>query len=85
MAQAGKRVPEDIAISGFDDVPLARYLALTTIRVRIAEMGERAVARLIDLLEGRDTGEPGEIHIPDLVARATTAPRAGHANGAADG
>jgi LacI family transcriptional regulator len=84
LRTAGKRVPEDIAVGGFDDVPLARYLELTTVRVRIAEMGERAVARLIDLLEGRNMGELGEIHIPDLVARETTAPKAGHGNGAAN-
>ncbi|WP_213980831.1 LacI family DNA-binding transcriptional regulator [Sphingomonas sp. dw_22] len=74
LRAAGKQVPGDIAVAGFDDVPLARYMALTTVRVRIAEIGARAVARLIDLLDGRDTGEPSEIHVPELVARATTAP-----------
>jgi len=82
LRSAGKNVPGDIAVAGFDDVPLARYMALTTVRVRIAEIGARAVARLIDLLDGRDTGERNETHMPELVARATTAPRMG--NGAAD-
>jgi LacI family transcriptional regulator len=76
LRTAGRRVPEDVAVAGFDDVPLARYLALTTMRVRIAEMGERAVARLIGLLTGEPASEGGDVQIPDLVARATTAPRA---------
>jgi LacI family transcriptional regulator len=82
LRSAGKNVPGDIAVAGFDDVPLARYMALTTVRVRIAEIGARAVARLIDILNGRDTGEQNETHVPELIARATTAPRT--LNGAAD-
>ena len=77
LRQAGKRVPEDIAIAGFDDVPLARYLALTTIEVRIAEIGARAVSRLIDMLEGKGPGAPIELLEPRLIARATTAARTG--------
>jgi LacI family transcriptional regulator len=75
LRQAGKRVPEDIAVAGFDDVPLARYLALTTVQVRIAEIGARAVSRLIDMLEGKGAGAPVELHQPELIARATTAAR----------
>jgi LacI family transcriptional regulator len=75
LRQAGKRVPEDIAVAGFDDVPLARYLALTTMEVRIAEIGARAVSRLIDMLEGKGAGATIELHEPALIARATTAAR----------
>lgn len=76
LRQAGKSVPEDIAVAGFDDVPLARYLALTTMEVRIAEIGARAISRLIDMLEGKGPGAPIELHEPALIARATTAARA---------
>jgi LacI family transcriptional regulator len=75
LRQTGKQVPEDFAVAGFDDVPLARYLALTTIRVRIAEIGARAVSRLVDMLEGKGAGAPVELHQPELIARATTAAR----------
>lgn len=77
LRAAGVDVPGRIAVAGFDDVPLARYLALTTMRVQIAEIGARAVARLIDLVEGKSRDTTCEMHTPELVARATTAPGTG--------
>lgn len=75
LRSAGKRVPEDVAVAGFDDVPLARYMGLTTVQVRIAELGGRAVELLIDQLEGKSPdGEQAPL-VPELVVRATTAPR----------
>ncbi|HEX4332377.1 MAG TPA: LacI family DNA-binding transcriptional regulator [Usitatibacter sp.] len=49
LTEAGLRVPGDIAVAGFDDIPIARYVspALTTVRVRIAELGELALERLV--------------------------------------
>jgi LacI family transcriptional regulator len=46
------RVPEEIALAGFDDIPIARYLTppLTSVRVPIDELGARAVARMLELL-----------------------------------
>ena len=71
---AGIDVPNAIAIAGFDDIPIARFIGLTTVRVRIAELGERAVVRLIDMLEGKEIDSANELHVPELVARSTTAP-----------
>jgi LacI family transcriptional regulator len=68
---AGLRVPEDVGLAGFDDIPLAKHLGLTTVRVRIAELGEHALKRLIDILAGRDDGGE-QMHAPELVVRTST-------------
>jgi LacI family transcriptional regulator len=49
---AGIRVPESMSVVGFDDIPIARYVAppLTTMRVDIAELGRRAFALLLDII-----------------------------------
>ena len=49
LREAGLRVPEDMAVAGFDDVPLARYMSppLTSVHVAIAELGARAVRTLL--------------------------------------
>ncbi|MFP5330080.1 MAG: LacI family DNA-binding transcriptional regulator [Alphaproteobacteria bacterium] len=70
LRQVGLRIPEDVAVAGFDDIPLSRHLGLTTVRVRIAELGERALAMLLELLSGSEPGE--ERHTPELVVRSTT-------------
>jgi LacI family transcriptional regulator len=50
--EAGLRVPDDVAVAGFDDIPIARFMtpALSTVRVPIAELGERATHRLLQHL-----------------------------------
>lgn len=47
-------VPQDIAVVGFDDIPLAAYLdpALTTVRQPMHEMGQQAMTMLLDLVRG---------------------------------
>lgn len=72
LREAGRRVPEEVALAGFDDVPLARYLSLTTVRVHMADMGASAAAHLIEALES-DGGKPNdELIVPALIVRGTT-------------
>jgi LacI family transcriptional regulator len=57
IQRAGLRVPDDIAIVGFDDLPLAvlTHPTLTTVRQPIRELGVAAANLLLDRLEGRAT------------------------------
>jgi LacI family transcriptional regulator len=74
FSQAGLQVPGDIALAGFDDIPLARYVhpSLTTMRVDIAALGGRALHSLLERIKG-DIGQPRQppLH-PSLVVREST-------------
>ncbi|WP_206743809.1 LacI family DNA-binding transcriptional regulator, partial [Carbonactinospora thermoautotrophica] len=72
---AGIRVPEDVSIVGFDDVPIAALLTprLTTVRQPAYDMGYRAATLLFDLLEGKSEGEP-ELFPTSLQIRESVAP-----------
>ena len=56
LKMAGRLVPQDVAVVGFDDVPFARYLspALTTVRAPIEEVGREAVRQLARLMSGEE-------------------------------
>jgi LacI family transcriptional regulator len=53
LKEAGVRVPQDIALAGFDDIPIAHFVTppLTTVRVRIADLGARALDRLVAVID----------------------------------
>lgn len=75
LIEAGRTVPDDVAVVGFDDVPIARYVtpALTTMRVHIAELGERALERLVQTIEAdAETNFGVELLVPELVVRASS-------------
>lgn len=70
--EAGLRVPEDIAVAGFDDIPLAALVspALTTARVHIAEMGRRALEQLLLSIENPQRNRrAAQAFVPELVIR----------------
>lgn len=75
LRQAGRRVPDDVAVAGFDDVEEARYAAptLTTVVPDKAEIGRLAVSLLLQRIRGVRTGPPECIELPvRLAAREST-------------
>ena len=60
LREAGMRVPEDVAVVGFDDLPLASQdqTTLTTVAQPIREMAEAAVRLLTRLIQGEELDEP---------------------------
>jgi LacI family transcriptional regulator len=75
LHEAGVSVPEDLSVTGFDDIPFARYTTppLTTASVPVTELGEQAWARLWALLNE----EPPDHNIyfrPRVEVRGSTGP-----------
>ena len=85
----GRRIPEDLSVVGFDDLPISRWFSppLTTVRQPLAEMGRTAAAMLEAMIEEREPhGRQVEL-ATELVVRSSTAPpsRRPPARGAATG
>ena len=75
LNQGGVRVPDDIALAGFDDIPLSRYVhpSLTTMRVEIAELGARAIRRLLEAQAADPHTHPERLLLePRLVVRESS-------------
>ena len=66
------RVPEDLAIVGYNDIELAGYLGLTTMRVPMREMGRRGVELLFAAIEAPDIVVPQILLTAALVIRETS-------------
>lgn len=68
----GLHVPGDLAIVGYNDIDLAAYLDLTTMRVPMREMGERGVQMLLAALGG-EAEAPAQVLLPaELVVRGNS-------------
>jgi len=75
IRDAGLRIPQDIAVVGFDDIPAARLItpALTTIHQDQEGMGRRAVEVFIERLEGKAPPHGRSIEMPyELIIREST-------------
>jgi DNA-binding LacI/PurR family transcriptional regulator len=75
LREAGLRVPDDISVVGFDDIPLAAYFdpPLTTVRLPAFELGQAAGRALLERIA--DRAVPPRTLLPtELIVRASTAP-----------
>ena len=75
LAERGLRVPEDVSIIGFDDVPEAGYYRppLTTVRQDFGEVGRQALSTLVDRMSGAIPAGPRVRVAPELIIRASAA------------
>ena len=75
LQEAGVRIPADVAMAGFDDIPSARYTtpSLTTVRVPVYDLGRQAARRLLELVHATEPICPRHCTVPsELVQRAST-------------
>ncbi len=72
--ERGLRVGADIAITGFDNIPIAEYVhpPLTTAQQPIYRIGKQVCAMLVSLIEGRPLDEERILYRPNLVVRGST-------------
>jgi LacI family transcriptional regulator len=80
LVAGGLRVPDDIAVIGYDDIVFAAAagVPLSSVRQPSRDMGERAAAALIEQLQNPDGYRPVAVSFePSLVVRGSSAPRPG--------
>jgi len=80
VAEAGLRVPEDIAVAGFDDAPFAATVkpSLTTVRQDAIGMGTAAAEAILRMLEHPDEPPPTLVLPTELIVRESSEPPAPH-------
>ena len=73
--EAGLRIPEDVSVIGFDDIPGAAYAipALSTVRQPLIRMGQIAAQTVVDQIEGHGEYVPEIAIEPEFIRRASSA------------
>ena len=72
--ELGLDIPEDVSVIGYDDIEIAEYLGLTTIRQLLYQSGQIGVELLLDMLDHLKAEPIRKILPTELIVRSTTAP-----------
>jgi DNA-binding LacI/PurR family transcriptional regulator len=76
MHETGRRVPDDVCIVGFDDIPEAGFLtpSLSSVRQDFTEVGRRSVALMLAQIENGARERTEVLVAPELVVRQSSSP-----------
>ena len=72
LRKAGLRVPDDVALVGFDDIKMSQYVGLTTLRQPMHEMGRLGIEKLLARVEQPGRPPSHDVFAPSLVVRRST-------------
>jgi len=75
LARAGRVVPDDVSVVGYDDTDVAEYVtpSLTTVRQDVVAKGRTAATLLLEMIDGERPDDPARLGV-ELVVRESTAP-----------
>jgi DNA-binding LacI/PurR family transcriptional regulator len=76
MQEAGRAIPAEVSVVGFDDTPVAEFLtpSLTTVRMDFAELGRASFGLLLALLDPETAVSPAPWPAPELIIRESAGP-----------
>ena len=76
LREEGVIVPDDMAVAGFDDIPIARYVSpsLSSVHVPIAQLGERAMDLLLGAIAGPEAGTARRVVLPTTLVIRKSSP-----------
>ena len=76
LREEGIAVPNEVAVAGFDDIPMARYVAppLSSVHVPIAQLGERAMELLLGAIADPATSAPRRVVLPTTLVIRKSSP-----------
>jgi len=73
LRQEGYDVPDDVAVIGYDDVKISRFIGLSSVAQNMHDIGERATDLLLHRLRGDGPAGPySQLVVPEVVARSST-------------
>ena len=71
-ARAGIRVPSDLAVTGYDNTPVAHHMGLTSVEQHFERIGEAALSLLVDEIDGKTTAPVHLTVNSELIVRQST-------------